>query len=114
MQLQRSRLRRRQTARAQRQIQADPEDDDNIIISFPVRQQHQFREQSAELEPVAEHVVWPFELQKTILLIRSGAIFLNHAVQRIERDQARNHLQPAVHRFVGGDRARNAHGIGHR
>ena len=120
MQLQRGRLRRGQPAGAQGQVQADAEHDDDVIIGISIstgtgrRRNHQLREQPAQLEPVAEHVVRPFELKEAVRLVWRSTVFLDHAVQRIQRDQSGDHLQPAVDGFVGGDRARNAHGIGHR
>ena len=120
MQLQRGRLRRGQPAGAQGQVQADAEHDDDVVIGISIstgtgrRRNHQFREQPAQLEPVAEHVVRPFEFQRAVRLVRRGTVFLDHAVQSVQRDQSGDHLQPAIDGFVGGDRARNAHGIGHR
>ena len=118
MQLQRSRLRRGQPTGTQRQIQAYAEHDDDVVIGISIstgrRRNHQFREQPAQLEPVAEHVVRPFEFQRAVRLVRRGTVFLDHAVQGVQRDQSGDHLQPAIDGFVGGDRARNAHGIGHR
>ena len=120
MQLQRGRLRRGQPTGTQGQVQADAEHDDDVVIDISIstgtgrRRNHQFREQPAQLEPVAEHVVRPFEFQRAVRLVRRGTVFLDHAVQGVQRDQSGDHLQPAIDGFVGGDRARNAHGIGHR
>ena len=93
---------------------------EDVVIGISIstgtgrRRNHQFREQPAQLEPVAEHVVRPFEFQRAVRLVRRGTVFLDHAVQGVQRDQSGDHLQPAIDGFVGGDRARNAHGIGHR
>jgi len=93
---------------------------EDVVIGISIstgtgrRRNHQFREQPAQLEPVAEHVVRPFEFQQAVRLVRRGTVFLDHAVQGVQRDQSGDHLQPAIDGFVGGDRARNAHGIGHR
>ena len=78
MQLQRGRLRRGQPTGAQGQVQADAEHDDDVVIGISIstgtgrRRNHQFREQPAQLEPVAEHVVRPFEFQRAVRLVRAA------------------------------------------